>query len=240
MLPERAIVAHVSGALARGATAARARARARVGGHGERRPRARPTAASYEAERLVLTAGAWSQSVARLPRRDSCAPSGSRSPGSSRRRPELFAPTRLPGLQPRPRRHALLRLPRVRHPGVQDRALRPRRRERRPGRASRASRPSTTSSRSARSPSATSPTAPGRRSRSRPASSSRHPTSTSSSTSIPRRRTAVVGAGFSGHGFKFCPVVGEILADLAARRRTRATTSASSSTSTGEPLRGPS
>jgi sarcosine oxidase len=25
----------------------------------------------------------------------------------------------------------------------------------------------------------------------------------------------IVGAGFSGHGFKFCSVVGEILADLA-------------------------
>lgn len=32
---------------------------------------------------------------------------------------------------------------------------------------------------------------------------------------------AVVGAGFSGHGFKFCPVVGEILADLAVGGATR-------------------
>ena len=35
----------------------------------------------------------------------------------------------------------------------------------------------------------------------------------------PETELAVVGAGFSGHGFKFCSVVGEILADLAARRR---------------------
>jgi sarcosine oxidase len=31
----------------------------------------------------------------------------------------------------------------------------------------------------------------------------------------------VVGAGFSGHGFKFCCVVGEILADLALDGATR-------------------
>jgi sarcosine oxidase len=31
----------------------------------------------------------------------------------------------------------------------------------------------------------------------------------------------VLGAGFSGHGFKFCSVVGEILADLALEGRTR-------------------
>jgi sarcosine oxidase len=31
----------------------------------------------------------------------------------------------------------------------------------------------------------------------------------------PEAERAVVGAGFSGHGFKFCSVVGEILADLA-------------------------
>jgi sarcosine oxidase len=32
---------------------------------------------------------------------------------------------------------------------------------------------------------------------------------------------AVVGAGFSGHGYKFCSVVGEILADLALDGETR-------------------
>jgi len=32
---------------------------------------------------------------------------------------------------------------------------------------------------------------------------------------------AVLGAGFSGHGFKFCSVVGEILADLALDGETR-------------------
>ena len=37
----------------------------------------------------------------------------------------------------------------------------------------------------------------------------------------PETDLAVVGAGFSGHGFKFCSVVGEILADLAIDGRTR-------------------
>ena len=65
------------------------------------------------------------------------------------------------------------------------------------------------------------PEGAGRRSRSRPASSSRHQTSTSSSTVHPDAAAAVVGAGFSGHGYKFCSVVGEILADLALDGGTR-------------------
>ena len=38
----------------------------------------------------------------------------------------------------------------------------------------------------------------------------------------PDAPAAVVGAGFSGHGYKFCSVVGEILADLAIDGSTRA------------------
>jgi len=37
----------------------------------------------------------------------------------------------------------------------------------------------------------------------------------------PRHPNVVIAAGFSGHGFKFCPVIGEILADLACDGRTR-------------------
>jgi len=37
----------------------------------------------------------------------------------------------------------------------------------------------------------------------------------------PESAHAVVAAGFSGHGFKFCSVVGEILADLALDGETR-------------------
>ncbi len=59
---------------------------------------------------------------------------------------------------------------------------------------------------SASSRAATSLRARGRRSRSRPASSSSPPTSTSSSTATRSRDAVVVGAGFSGHGYKFCSV----------------------------------
>ena len=38
---------------------------------------------------------------------------------------------------------------------------------------------------------------------------------------LPDAPQVVVGGGFSGHGFKFCSVVGEILADLAADGKTR-------------------
>ena len=37
----------------------------------------------------------------------------------------------------------------------------------------------------------------------------------------PELPQVVIGAGFSGHGFKFCSVVGEILADLAIEGGTR-------------------
>lgn len=36
-----------------------------------------------------------------------------------------------------------------------------------------------------------------------------------------RDERIVVAAGFSGHGFKFCSVVGEILAEIACQGRTR-------------------
>ena len=36
----------------------------------------------------------------------------------------------------------------------------------------------------------------------------------------PEHRNVVFATGFSGHGFKFAPVVGEVLADLAMEGRT--------------------
>jgi len=36
----------------------------------------------------------------------------------------------------------------------------------------------------------------------------------------PQHQNVVLACGFSGHGFKFAPVVGEILADLALLGRT--------------------
>lgn len=94
VLPERTIVAHVAGALAAGADLS---ARERVLEWEERDGGVvvRTDRREVAAERLVLTAGAWSQTVARLPEgmvrgvRQSLAwlrPS----------RPELFAPERFP------------------------------------------------------------------------------------------------------------------------------------------------
>ena len=72
-----------------------------------------------------------------------------------------------------------------------------------------------------RSPSAISRTEPGRPSRSRPASSSSSPDEHFLVDVHPDAPAAIVAAGFSGHGYKFCSVVGEILADLALDGETR-------------------
>ena len=190
-LPERCIVAHVAGRARTGAVL-RARERVLEWEETESGVRVRTDRGVVEAERLVLTAGAWSQDVARLPAglvrgvRQSLA-------WLQPTRPELFAPDAHARLQPRARRRALLRLSRLTASRAsssaatttsaraatrtRSRASRPRRR----GAAARVRRA----------------LLPGRRradaSRSRPASSSRHPTSTSSSTgtrSAPRRSSA--------------------------------------------------
>ena len=44
----------------------------------------------------------------------------------------------------------------------------------------------------------------------------------------PAHPEVALAAGFSGHGYKFCSVVGEVMADLVAARRALATTSSSS------------
>ena len=37
----------------------------------------------------------------------------------------------------------------------------------------------------------------------------------------PNAQNVIIAAGFSGHGFKFCSVVGEIVADLATQGSTK-------------------
>src|SRR5262249_34990538 len=94
VVPERCIVAHVAGALATGAELS-ARERVLEWSETGSGVRVRTDRRTVEAERLVLTAGAWSQDVARLPAgmvrgvRQALAwfqPS----------RPELFEPERMP------------------------------------------------------------------------------------------------------------------------------------------------
>ena len=38
---------------------------------------------------------------------------------------------------------------------------------------------------------------------------------------LPKQKRVTIGCGFSGHGFKFMPIIGEILADLASGKKTK-------------------
>jgi sarcosine oxidase len=210
--PERTILAHVEGALARGAAFS---ARECVLGWTETTSgvRVRTDRREVEAERLVLTAGAWSQEVARLPAglvhavRQSLA-------WLQPTRPELFRPECMPVFNlaldgehfygfPA---HGIpgFKLGRYDHfgsggdPDTIDRT--PRIADEEPLRAF-AER---------YFPDGAGPTVALKTCLFEPSPDEhflidRHPESSS----------AVVAAGFSGHGYKFCSVVGEILADLA-------------------------
>jgi len=212
VVPERSIVAHVQGALSHGATL-RARERVLEWKQHENGVRVTTDRGVVEAETLVLTAGAWSQDVARLPAglvgaiRQSLA-------WLQPARPELFEPGRMPVFNlaldgehyygfPA---HGIpgFKLGRYDHfgsggdpdtisrePTLEDEA---------PLRAF-AER---------YFPDGAGPTVALKTCLFEPSPDEhflidRHPDAPS----------AVVAAGFSGHGYKFCSVVGEILADLA-------------------------
>jgi sarcosine oxidase len=210
LLPERCVVVHVEQALRRGAVV---RARERVlewddTGDGVR---VRTERGEYEAERLVVTAGAWAADVARLPglvqaERQVLA-------WFQPLRPELFAPERFPvfNLQVDEGHfygfpaHGIpgFKLGRYHHLGEQvdadavDREPHPRDED--------VLRAFTERS----FPDAAGPTVALKvclfeNSPDEHFILDRHPES----------ERVAVGAGFSGHGFKFCSVVGEILADL--------------------------
>jgi sarcosine oxidase len=218
VVPERCIVAHVEGALSHGATL-RARERVLEWEQNENGVRVTTDRGVVEAETLVLTAGAWSQDVARLPAglvrgvRQSLA-------WLQPTRPELFEPGRMPVFNlaldgghfygfPA---HGIpgFKLGRYDHfgsggdpdtisrePTLEDEA---------PLRAF-AER---------YFPDGAGPTVALKTCLFEPSPDEhflidRHPDSPS----------AVVAAGFSGHGYKFCSVVGEILADLAIDGSTR-------------------
>jgi sarcosine oxidase len=212
VVPERCIVAHVEGALARGAVL-RARERVLEWDETTNGVRIRTDRAVVEAERLVLTAGAWSQDVARLP------------PGMVRGvrqalawlqpiRPELFGPDRMPVFNLALDRehfygfpaHAIpgFKLGRYDHFGSG-------------GDPDAISREPTLEDEAPLRvfaeryfPDGAGPTVALKTCLFEPSPDEhflidRHPDAAH----------AVVAAGFSGHGYKFCSVVGEILADLA-------------------------
>jgi sarcosine oxidase len=212
VVPERCIVAHVAGALERGATF-RARERVLEWEEGESGVRIRTERAEVEAERLVLTAGAWSQDVARLP------------PGLVRgvrqslawlqpTRSELFQPNRMPVFNLALDGEHFYGFPAHGIPGFKlgrydhfgsggdpdDIDREPTLADEAPLRAF-AER---------YLPAGAGPTVALKTCLFEPSPDEhflidRHPGA----------ETAIVAAGFSGHGYKFCSVVGEILADLA-------------------------
>jgi sarcosine oxidase len=216
--PERCIVAHVEGALARGASY-RARERVLEWAPTESGIRIRTDRGEIEAERLVVTAGAWSENVARL------------APGSVRavrqslawfqpRAPELFTPERMPVFNLILGDDHYYGFPAHAIPGVK---LGRYEREGESGDPDGISREPTLVDE-----------LPLR------AFAERHlPEGAGSTVALktclfelsadehflvdrhPESDAVIVGAGFSGHGYKFCSVVGEILADLAIDGSTR-------------------
>ena len=212
VVPERCIVAHVEGALSHGATL-RARERVLEWKQNENGVRVATDRSVVEADTLVLTAGAWSQDVARLPAglvrgvRQSLA-------WLQPTRPELFEPDRMPVFNLALDGEHFYGFPAhgipgfklgrydhfgsggdpdtiAREPTIEDEA---------PLRAF-AER---------YFPDGAGPTVALKTCLFEPSPDEhflidRHPDAPS----------AVVAAGFSGHGYKFCSVVGEILADLA-------------------------
>lgn len=218
VVPERGIVTHVAGALSRGATL-RARERALEWEETESGVRVRTDRGVVEAERLVLTAGAWSQDVARLPAglvrgvRQSLA-------WLQPTRPEIFQPDRMPVFNLALDGEHFYGFPAHGIPGFK--LGRYERFE--PG-----GDPDTISREPALEdeaplrafaeryfPEGAGPTAALKTCLFEPSPDEhflidRHPDAAS----------AVVAAGFSGHGYKFCSVVGEILADLAIDGSTR-------------------
>jgi sarcosine oxidase len=212
VLPERCIVAHVNGAIARGAIV-RARERVLEWSDAKSGIRVRTDRGVVEAERLVVTAGAWSQEVAKLP---AGLVRGVRQALAwfQPTQPELFAPGHFPVFNLALDGEHFYGFPAFGIPGFKlgrydhfgaggD-----------PDAISRE--PTLDDELPLRAfaeryfPEGAGPTIALKTCLFEPSPDEhflidRHPDADN----------AVVGAGFSGHGFKFCSVVGEILAELA-------------------------
>jgi sarcosine oxidase len=216
--PERCIVAHVEGAFARGAVV-RARERVLEWSEGEAGVRVHTDRGVVEAERLVLTAGAWSQDVARLP---AGLVRGVRQALAwfQPTRPELFAPDRFPVFNLALEGEHFYGFPAFGIPGFKLGRYDHFGEGGDPDAISRE--PTLDDEAPLRAfakryfPDGVGPTVTLKTCLFEPSPDEhflldRHPDSAH----------AVVGAGFSGHGFKFCSVVGEILADLVLDGNTR-------------------
>jgi len=218
LLPERCIAAHVSGALAHGAVV-RTGERVLEWDVRESGIRVRTERGAVEAERLVLTAGAWSQDVARLPA-GLVMPQRQVLAWLEPLEPDLFAPERFPVFNVALEEGHLYGFPVYGVPGFKigfyDH-------EGQRGDPDSISRDPTHDDE-----------VPLRRFAERYFPRGAGPTLDAKTCLFelspdehflidrhPGTELAVFGAGFSGHGFKFCSVVGEILADLALEGQTR-------------------
>jgi len=212
VVPERCIVAHVEGALERGATL-RARERVLEWLEGDNGVRVRTDRGTVEAERLVITAGAWSDVVARLPA-GSVRPVRQVLAWFQPSRPELFVPERMPVFNLILDGDHFYGFPAHGIPGVK---LGRYERDGESGDPDGIQRDPTIDHESrlrelaerylpdGAGPTVALKTCLFELSPDEHFLIGRHPDSDA----------AVVAAGFSGHGYKFCSVVGEILADLA-------------------------
>jgi sarcosine oxidase len=218
LVPERCIVAHVEGALAHGAVV-RARERVLEWEAGENGVRVTTDRGLVEAERLVLTAGAWSQDVARLP--DGLV-RGVRQALAwfQPTRPDLFEPEAFPVFNILLGEEHFYGFPAYGIPGFKLGRFDHHAAGGDPDAISRE--PTLADEEPLRTfaeqyfPAGAGPTIALKTCLFEPTPDEhflidRHP----------ETELAVVGAGFSGHGFKFCSVVGEILADLALEGGTR-------------------
>jgi sarcosine oxidase len=212
LLPERCIVAHVDGALAQGAVV-RTHERVLEWDETAGGVRVRTDRETIEADRLILTAGAWSQDVSRLPaglvvaQRQVLA-------WLHPLQPDLFAPARFPVFNVALEEGHLYGFPIFGVPGFKLGYYDHDGQKAHPDRISRET--------------TLADEMPLRRFAERYFPDGAGPTLTLKACLFelspdehfiidrhPETERALVAAGFSGHGFKFCSVVGEILADLA-------------------------
>jgi sarcosine oxidase len=218
VVPERCIVAHVEGALERGAVL-RAREHVLDWDVTESGVRIRTDRATVEAEHLVATAGAWSDDVARLPA-GSVKPVRQALAWFQPTRAELFTPERMPVFNLVIDDEHFYGLPAHGIPGVK---LGRYERQGASGDPDSIPREATIGDEiplrafaerylpDGAGPTIALKTCLFELSPDEHFIVDRHPASES----------VVVAAGFSGHGFKFCSVVGEILADLTLDGSTR-------------------
>jgi sarcosine oxidase len=218
LLPERCIVGHVNGALASGAVV-RARERVLEWDAGENGVRIQTDRGVVESERLVLTAGAYSQDVARL------------SPGLvsaqrqvlawfQPRRPERFAPALFPVFNVSLDEGHFYGFPIYGIPGFKLGYYNHHGEQGAPDEISRETGPK---DEEVLRPFVERcfPDGAGPTMALKPCLFELSPDEHFLIDFHPESELAVVAAGFSGHGFKFCSVVGEILADLVAEGGTR-------------------